>query len=47
VKHIKAGIIGGGFVGKLHIEALRRLGWVEVAAILASLETDTWVEVAL
>jgi len=29
---IKAGIIGTGFIGPLHIEALRRLGYVEVVA---------------
>ena len=31
--HLKVGIIGGGFVGKIHIEALRRLGTVEVVAV--------------
>lgn len=30
---IKAGIIGTGFIGPVHIEALRRLGNVEVAAL--------------
>ena len=30
---IKTGIIGGGMMGPLHTEALRRLGWVEVVAI--------------
>lgn len=30
---IKAGIIGTGFIGPAHIEALRRLGNVEVAAV--------------
>ena len=30
---IKAGIIGTGFIGPAHIEALRRLGFVEVAAV--------------
>jgi len=29
---IKAGIIGTGFIGKAHIESLRRLGYVEVVA---------------
>jgi predicted dehydrogenase len=33
MKRVKAGLIGGGFVGKLHAEALRRLGYVEVVAI--------------
>jgi len=32
---IRVGVIGGGFIGKIHIEALRRLGYVEVAAILS------------
>ncbi len=30
---IKTGIIGSGFIGPAHIEALRRLGYVEVVAI--------------
>jgi predicted dehydrogenase len=30
---IKAGIIGTGFIGPAHIEAIRRLGFVEVAAV--------------
>jgi len=30
---IKAGVIGTGFIGPVHIEALRRLGFVEVAAL--------------
>src|SRR5262245_52302355 len=30
---IKAGIIGTGFIGPAHVEALRRLGFVEVAAV--------------
>ena len=30
---IRTGIIGVGFIGRVHIEALRRLGYVEVAAI--------------
>ena len=33
MKHIKAGIIGTGFIGPAHVEALRRLGYVEVAAV--------------
>ena len=28
---IKAGIIGTGFIGPAHIEAMRRLGYVEAA----------------
>ncbi|REK74776.1 Gfo/Idh/MocA family protein [Paenibacillus paeoniae] len=33
---IKAGVIGTGFIGEAHIEALRRLGMVDVAAIAGS-----------
>ncbi len=33
MKTIKAGIIGTGFIGPAHVEALRRLGYVEVAAV--------------
>jgi predicted dehydrogenase len=33
MKKIKAGIIGTGFIGPAHVEAIRRLGYVEVAAV--------------
>jgi predicted dehydrogenase len=33
---LKVGIIGTGFVGAAHVEALRRLGNVEVRAVVAS-----------
>ena len=33
MQRIKAGIIGTGFIGPAHVEALRRLGYVEVAAV--------------
>jgi len=33
VKKMRAGIIGIGFIGAAHIEALRRLGYVDVVAI--------------
>jgi predicted dehydrogenase len=33
MERIKAGIIGTGFIGPAHVEALRRLGFVEVAAV--------------
>jgi predicted dehydrogenase len=33
MKKVRAGLIGGGFVAKIHAEALRRLGYVEVVAI--------------
>jgi predicted dehydrogenase len=36
---IKAGIIGGGMMGPIHAEALRRLGYVEVVA-LAEMNQD-------
>lgn len=33
MKTIKAGVIGTGFIGPAHVEALRRLGFVEVVAV--------------
>jgi predicted dehydrogenase len=33
---IRVGVIGAGFIGPAHIESLRRLGFVEVAAIAGS-----------
>jgi predicted dehydrogenase len=30
---IKTGIIGTGFIGPAHVEAIRRLGFVEVSAV--------------
>lgn len=33
MRKIRTGIIGGGFIGGVHAEALRRLGYVEVVAI--------------
>jgi predicted dehydrogenase len=33
VRKIKAGVIGTGFIGPAHIEALRRLGCVDVIAL--------------
>src|SRR5438874_2364788 len=33
MKRIRAGIIGTGFMGRVHLEAVRRLGFVEVVAI--------------
>ncbi|OGS47399.1 MAG: dehydrogenase [Elusimicrobia bacterium RIFOXYD2_FULL_34_15] len=35
MNRIKVGIIGTGFIGPIHIEALRRLGYVEVNALVA------------
>lgn len=33
MKKVKVGLIGGGFIGKIHAEALRRLGFVDVVAL--------------
>jgi hypothetical protein len=35
-RKLRAAIIGTGFVGRIHVEGVRRLGTVEVAAIAAS-----------
>ncbi len=37
-QRIGVGLIGAGFIGQVHIEALRRLGFVEVVAIATSNE---------
>src|SRR5512146_63321 len=39
MKSIKTAVIGTGFIGPAHLEALRRVGGVEVVA-LASIETE-------
>ncbi|MGH9760471.1 MAG: Gfo/Idh/MocA family protein, partial [Blastocatellia bacterium] len=36
MRGVRAGLIGAGFVGPLHIEAVRRLGYVEVIGVAAS-----------
>jgi predicted dehydrogenase len=36
VPKLKAGVIGTGFIGPVHAEAIRRLGWVEIVAIAGS-----------
>jgi predicted dehydrogenase len=36
MRKIRAGLIGAGFVGPLHVEAVRRLGYVDVVGIAAS-----------
>ena len=33
MKKVRVGLIGGGFIGKIHAEALRRLGYVDVVAL--------------
>ena len=33
MRKIKAGIIGTGFIGPAHVEAVRRLGFVEMVAV--------------
>ena len=33
MRTVKAGVIGTGFIGPAHVEALRRLGFIEVAAL--------------
>ena len=35
MEKIKVGIIGVGFIGRVHIEALRRLGYVDVVALVS------------
>ena len=36
MRKVRAGIIGAGLVGPHHLDAVRRLGYVEVVAIAAS-----------
>jgi len=36
MKNIGVGVIGAGFIGPVHIEALRRLGYVDVVALAGS-----------
>jgi len=38
MKRIRAAVIGAGFIGPAHVEALRRLGFVDVA-VLAELDS--------
>ncbi|MDR2159791.1 MAG: hypothetical protein LBP23_06965, partial [Treponema sp.] len=38
MKKLRAGIAGAGFIGAVHIEQLRRLGNVEVAALTEALD---------
>jgi predicted dehydrogenase len=36
MRKLKAAVIGAGFIGEAHIEAIRRLGYAEVAALVGS-----------
>ena len=36
MRRLRSGIIGGGFIGAQHVEAVRRLGYVDVIAIAGS-----------
>ena len=36
MKTIRCGIVGAGFIGPHHVEAMRRLGFVEVVALCGS-----------
>ena len=33
MRKIKTAVFGAGFMGKVHSEAIRRLGFVEIAAV--------------
>ena len=36
MRSVRVGLIGAGFVGPLHVEALRRLGYIDIVAVAAS-----------
>ena len=40
MKRIGMGIVGAGFVGPHHIDAVRRLGYVDVVAVAGSSEAS-------
>ena len=40
MKRLGYGIVGAGFVGPNHIEAVRRLGFVEIAALASAISTS-------
>ncbi|MGH2389159.1 MAG: Gfo/Idh/MocA family protein [Chloroflexota bacterium] len=44
---IKVGVIGAGFIGPAHIESLRRLGYVEVAALAGRDQASAEAKAAL
>src|SRR5439155_3779473 len=40
MRKIKTAVFGAGFMGKVHSEAIRRLGFVEIAAVAAVSEEE-------
>ena len=40
-KTYRAGVVGTGFVGKIHVETIRRLGNVDVVAVADTIDVDT------
>src|SRR5262245_60520241 len=38
MRRVKTAVVGTGFMGKVHSEAIRRLGFVDIAAVAASSE---------
>jgi predicted dehydrogenase len=40
MKRIKAGIVGMGFIGPIHLEALRRLGYMDVCIATSNIESS-------
>lgn len=44
IKKLRVGVIGTGFIGAVHVEALRRLGNVEVVAIADVIDPDKKAE---
>src|SRR3712207_4798348 len=40
MRKVKTAVIGAGFMGKVHSEAIRRLGHVEIAAVAAANDAE-------
>jgi predicted dehydrogenase len=40
MRRVKTAVIGGGFMGKVHSEAIRRVGFVDIAAVVAANDTE-------
>jgi predicted dehydrogenase len=38
MRRVKTALVGGGFMGKVHAEGIRRLGYVDIAAVTSSSE---------